>query len=270
MEARRLFITRERDYLVDRSSEETVSELEDKFDTYYFPLMNFQYSRIDFNEIHESLPSDVNTPWILVTSSGSLPALEGADRDRFRFAAIGTSTAEKMKESGYVPDFVSSVSDSESFGTEFYEKILHDSPDTPVILLQGNTAGEYLKNFLMDKCYPLLRFESYKVNKKEMSHSEQKVFSECLRYAVEYKKKHDSSCFAVFLSGLQGRYFLEEVQAVSTIYPDLPDIEEITGALHVYSIGRKTTVYLREIGYSGICTSSTRNIRNLLTLLLKG
>ncbi len=264
-----LLITREREFILSRSSEALLSKLEAAYSLIYLPLMRFSYNSFNFDEIFSSFESSTFKPWVLLTSGNSIASLNGIDCSRCRFAVIGSSTADMIEEAGYVPEFVSSTSNAEAFGTEFFDKVLEGNPAVPLILLQGNTADSTMQDFLSTRSERLLCLTSYEVKRNELSEMERDVLIRFLDSSFRRSKERKRRNSVLFLSALQGNYFIEECHKISSEDVDLSDLQAMLTSLRIFSIGGKTSESLQALGFKDIVTAGVSRVYSVLDDIIR-
>jgi uroporphyrinogen-III synthase len=259
-----LLITRDVDFIRSRCPAKLLKELEARYHVIYLPLMNFSYPRIDYRKVFSAMGKVHSRIWILLSSANSLPALEGIDRCRCSFAAIGTATAEMLNEEGYEVSFVPSSANAETFAEEFYDQILRNEPDVPVVLLQGSSSGSFLKEYLSTRHSTLQVVESYAVEKKILTSSEVAELRSFLLASHQRFTRLGIPGKVILLSGLQGKYFIDESARIMRGETGGKDTEYVTGSLVAYCIGQKTADSLREYGFNRTRVSPVQELSSIL------
>lgn len=191
-----------------------------------------------------------NVSWIAVTSANAVRYIKSIDRlSRYSIAVIGESSAQKLRELGVEPRFISTIATASAFAKEFAD-FLGQNCTEEVLLLKGSSAPGTFCRILTQRGVRCKELVTYKVSRTEPS--EQAL--QMVRDLLESARTQEILLYIIASSSFALRSLVEFFPELKHQMTDIPLI----------AIGPVTQAAAIELGFGTVHCSKESTMEGLL------
>lgn len=200
--------------------------------------------------------------WCFFTSANAVATASPYLFGNPKIAAVGRETANELRKNGFEISFVPKIYNAEGMSAEFFEKFGADE-NLKILLFQGDSAADYIKDYFVEKDIPIKKFIVYRVSQlppDEIPLVENLTFINALE---------DNELVITFFSGKTITCFENLIPELTKLSNNSTELVKKIYKMPVVVIGQKTKVVAHNSKFQNVIEAESMTSESMIITLRK-